>query len=577
MVSTRSLSSRCSLTGLGFALAALACAPLGCRGGQPLDEPSSSAEGESRPPVGFIRAEGATLVDDEGPIFLRGAAFGNNVWQGSPSPPAFHHDARDFERLRAMGMNATRFYLNYQLFESDAQPYSYRQEGFDWLDQNIAWAKEQGVVLILNMHLPQGGFQSNGEGAALWEDAESRERLIALWVAIAEHVADEPTVAGFDLINEPRPTASREQWVELATAATAAIREVDDRHLIVVERTLSVGDDFGVDADQNFFLLPDDNVLYEFHFYSPFAYTHQYADWLGMGEGGVYPDASRVSSANATWADWNHSPAPPPYLPPGDSEWAEFESEPYAIPEGMALVGPALISELNAGRAYFDELVIREYDEAGEFVRVVVEDPLDSDDGWYFWSADGGGASAVATTGCHAGSCLVIEGTTDDANLGHGGMRFAPKPGHRYSVGGWMKGEDVSDESKPSPHGDWTQESRALFRLDYFEVEGEVLVRDRAALAAELDGIVAWGAANAVPLYLGEFGLIHHCFADGRGGLAWVADMLALSLERELSFTYHSYHEWNFPIFQGDPTQKLPADADAVPGLREVFAEALLP
>ena len=27
-------------------------------------------------------------------------------------------------------------------------------------------------------------------------------------------------------------------------------------------------------------------------------------------------------------------------------------------------------------------------------------------------------------------------------------MRFAPKPGHRYSVGGWMKGEDVSDESE---------------------------------------------------------------------------------------------------------------------------------
>ena len=29
------------------------------------------------------------------------------------------------------------------------------------------------------------------------------------------------------------------------------------------------------------------------------------------------------------------------------------------------------------------------------------------------------------------------------------------------------------------------------------------------------------------------------------------------------------------PIYQGDPTQKLPEEADAIPGLREVFADRL--
>jgi len=542
------------------------------------DEPAND-DGEPGTSTGFIHADGPVLVDDSGEaVFLRGAAFGNNVWAGATTPPAFHHDDRDFARLREMGMNAVRFYLNYQLFESDAAPYSYREAGFDWLDTNIAWAKQHGVVLILNMHYPQGGFQSNGEGAALWDEPENQARLIALWQAIAAHVADEPTIAGFDLINEPRPTTSRAQWQQLATEAAAAIREVDDNHLIVVERTLSVADDWSVDDNQNFFLLPDDNVLYEFHFYSPFEYTHQHADWLAMGEGGPYPDPSRLSSATTTtWADWSHSPTPPPKLPPGDSDWAEFESPRYPIPAGIDIVGPVLVSELNAGTAYFDELVVREYDGEGNFVRDVIEDPLDDDAGWYFWAADGVGATSVESEGCHAGSCIAIAGTSDDANYQSSSLRFVPTPGHSYSVGGWMKGEDISDDSQPHPSGEWTQVSRALFRLDYLEAEGELLVRDKAALEAEIDAIVAWGVANQVPLYLGEFGLIYHCFEDGRGGLEWVADMLDISIARELSFTYHSYHEWAFPIFQGDPSQALPEDDDAVPGLRELFTAKLTP
>lgn len=559
---------------LGTLLLLSLASPFACMHGGS-GTPEGAESGESRAPQGFIHAEGAKLVDDAGPIYLRGAAFGNNVWAGSSSPPAFHHDERDFARLREMGMNAARFYLNYQLFESDAEPYTYRQEGFDWLDQNIAWAKQHGVVLILNMHLPQGGFQSNGEGAALWQDPEAQARLIALWQAIAAHVKDEPTIAGYDFINEPRPTTSRAQWQALAEQLTAAVREVDERHLLVVERTLSVGDDFSPDANQNFFLLPDDNVLYEFHFYSPFEYTHQFADWLNMGAGGSYPDPSRISSANASWYDWNHTPAPPPYAPVGDSDWAEFESARYEVPEGVDILGPALVSELNTGKVYFDELVIKEYDASGDFVGNILEAPLDSVDGWYFWAADDVGTTALESTGCHQGSCISIAGTTHDANFGNSAMRFVPKPGHSYSIGGWMKGEGISDESRPDPRGDWTQVSRALFRLDYFQAEGEVLVRDRQALALELDAITAWGSANEVPLYLGEFGLIHHCFQDDRGGLEWVADMVELSVERELSFTYHSYHEYNFPIFQGDPTQKLPEEADAIPGLREVFADRL--
>ena len=65
-------------------------------------------------------------------------------------------------------MNAVRFYMNYRTFESDAAPGKNLDDGWQWLDDNIAWAKRHGVYLILNMHVPPGGFQSLGNGKALW-------------------------------------------------------------------------------------------------------------------------------------------------------------------------------------------------------------------------------------------------------------------------------------------------------------------------------------------------------------------------------------------------------------------------
>jgi endoglucanase len=37
--------------------------------------------------------------------------------------------------------------------------------------------KKHNVYLILNIHVPQGGFQSNGEGMELWDNPENQKRL----------------------------------------------------------------------------------------------------------------------------------------------------------------------------------------------------------------------------------------------------------------------------------------------------------------------------------------------------------------------------------------------------------------
>ena len=102
-----------------------------------------------------------------------------------------------------MGFNSVRFYINYCFFEDDAAPYKYKESGFKWLDKNVKWAKKYGMGIIINMHCPQGGYQSAGNGMELWNDAENQNRLIALWKAIAERYSGEPAVWGYGLLNEP--------------------------------------------------------------------------------------------------------------------------------------------------------------------------------------------------------------------------------------------------------------------------------------------------------------------------------------------------------------------------------------
>ncbi len=284
------------------------------------------------------RVQGTQIVDGDGkPIVLRGIAFGNQVWSHVEIPSA-HHTGRDFANVAAMGMNSVRFYLSYRTFEDDSAPYMYKEAGWSWLEQNIQWAKKHGVRLVLNMHAPVGGYQSQGKGVQLWEDDEAQSRFVALWRAIAERVRSEPTIAGFDILNEPVPTESIEQWKSLAERTIAQIRQVNQHHIVFVERANAVGADWAENAQRNFFRVSDPNVVYEFHFYKPYHFTHQDAPWSDFAAREAwYPDDSIPE------ADWfqlkTEAIAQSEALPPGDSEWTMLETEPYAVYEGDIKIG----------------------------------------------------------------------------------------------------------------------------------------------------------------------------------------------------------------------------------------------
>jgi endoglucanase len=503
-------------------------------------------------PNGFIHQQGETLVDGQGkPMTFKGIAFGNEVWNDASNPFDNDHSGIDFLRVRRMGMNSVRFYLNYKWFEDDSKPYTYKATGWQWLDQNITWAKQNGISLILNMHVPQGGYQSGGKGDALWTNPANQQRLTALWKTIADRYKNETTIAGYGLVNEPIATSNKQQWQTLAQNIANGIRQVDKNHLLLVESLIGIknptGTNYSGTAEQKMIKINDSNTAYEFHYYGPFQYTHQGFDWAFPGNGGKYPDYSRIE--NDAQLTWYTATFDNPKIAAGTTPWKYFEGVKYKVTDPKIKFGvPALVGANVRGTVSYDDITIKEFDPTGKLTNTLLAPNPDSLTDWSLWSSNGSGTKGTTTAGHNDRAALTITGTTGDANISNYGSGIITKPGYSYQISGWMRGENVAAGAN------------AQIRLDFQTTTQPIQVRDKAFLASEIQPYLDWGKKNKVPMYLGEFGAGINAFKNNKGGLEWVRDVMDIALANKISFNYHAYHEDSFGLYSGsgkivDPTK----------------------
>lgn len=513
------------------------------------DTPEASNPGAADPEAtGFVHTSGRLVLDGEGnQLEIRGMAMGNSVWQNPETPNLNHHTEESFKELSELGFNSMRFYINYGLFESDDNPYEYKESGFEWLDQNIEWAKKYGIGLIFNMHHPQGGYQSGGDGLALWQDVENQNRLVALWKEIASRYADEPTVWGYSLLNEPYApmvNGSLEETAKVYHALieriSGAIREVSPNQMLVVERLINVVDlETGdsnywsrIPADIAYPLLDDDNVLYEFHNYNPHAFTHQDSDWAGtLGKTMTYsPDVLMSSEVESWWVDCIRSK-----LQSTDGEWEFHKTELGTIGEEYNMAYAAINSPRTgeAGVTYFDDITVYEVSPEGEERVLHHYDFNTTDYGFSSWSSDGSGEKSIhPSAGRDGTACLMVSGSL--ADFTSSAPHFIMREGYSYYVTGYIKNEG---EGSPVLRLDFGKASK----LEYFDIN---------YLESTLLENVEFSEKNNVPLYMGEFGVISAGFIEGRNGTQWISDMISLCRKYNIGFNYHTYHEGSFGLYQ---------------------------
>lgn len=174
----------------------------------------------------------------------------------------------DIAYIASLGMNSIRVPFWY------AAAFDPKHAGSEcaYLDRVIGWAKKHGLYVILDFHGLPGGQNENvttlGEDAAnqLWTKPEFQEMTVRMWEALAKRYQDEPTVAGYDLVNEANGAPSMETLLAFYDRLYKAIRAIDQRHMIFIEDALKGLHRLPKPTDAGWM-----NVVYSFHYYPTFA------------------------------------------------------------------------------------------------------------------------------------------------------------------------------------------------------------------------------------------------------------------------------------------------------------------
>lgn len=211
----------------------------------------------------------------EFPGFTKGINLGG--WLSQSSLKKEHLDTfitkKDLERIASMGADHIRLPVDYPLVETEEG--TAIEAGFTYIDHCVSWCEAHGLHMILDLHKTFGyAFGDAANCGSFFEDKALQERFLSLWDTFAARYGKYDFVA-FDLLNEIVDPTVSDAWNNLAKRTIARIRQFAPDNWILVGGTCYNS----INTVKNILLPPDDRIVYSFHFYEPFLFTHQAAGW----------------------------------------------------------------------------------------------------------------------------------------------------------------------------------------------------------------------------------------------------------------------------------------------------------
>ena len=185
-----------------------------------------------------------------------------------------------FALLKQLGFTYVRIPVGQYILFNHENPSQLNPVNLQYVDAAVQNAIHHGLAVTLNYHTASDDFEKT-----LPLNMANQDKLATYWKAVATYfrkygqkeiffeVYNEPHIAS----NGTMPGTSRTWWKAVQEKLIKNIRSADPDHFIIA------GGEAWNSIDGLQLLTPYkvDNIVYNFHFYDPFTFTHQGATWAG--------------------------------------------------------------------------------------------------------------------------------------------------------------------------------------------------------------------------------------------------------------------------------------------------------
>ncbi len=148
--------------------------------------------------------------------------------------------------------------------------YDNMAKNLPFIDAALERFHKAGIAVLWDLH-------DNGQ-LKLDQPGHDNSGFVRFWESMARHyLGKSENEVVFELVNEPVFRTNPEVWYALQETTVKAIRAIDPKRTIMIASTSWDG----IDTFLKMPVLSERNLIYTFHCYDPFFFTHQGASWVG--------------------------------------------------------------------------------------------------------------------------------------------------------------------------------------------------------------------------------------------------------------------------------------------------------
>jgi len=194
--------------------------------------------------------------------------MGNALEAPNGAPWGKLYAKEDYQRIAAAGFDTVRIPVRWSDYTGPAPDFRVHPDFAEVVDSNVKWALTSGLNVVLNIH----HFEE-----IMDTPATQKERFRALWDQISLRYSKLPGNVWFEVLNEPNKNLKGKEMRQLQSLALQIIRRDNPDRIVILG-----GEEWsGINSLATNLSTDDPNVVYTFHYYDPFDFTHQQATWLG--------------------------------------------------------------------------------------------------------------------------------------------------------------------------------------------------------------------------------------------------------------------------------------------------------